>query len=67
VCFVGLAGWRAAVERRARPGTQDRSVGGRPVYLMPSTSGLNAHAKLADLTDHVRAAARLADQADPAT
>ena len=61
VCFVGLAGWRAAVDRRAMPGVQDRAVGGRPVYLMPSTSGLNAHATLAGLTDHLRTAARLAD------
>jgi TDG/mug DNA glycosylase family protein len=61
VCFVGLAGWRAAVDGRAVAGVQDRAVGGRPVYLMPSTSGLNAHATPADLKDHLRAAARLAD------
>ena len=42
VCVVGLAGWRAAVDRRARAGPQPRRLGGRPVYLMPSTSGLNA-------------------------
>ena len=61
ICFVGLAGWRAAVDRRARPGRQDRTIGGRPVYLMPSTSGLNANSSLADLTGHLRDAARLAD------
>ena len=27
VCFVGLAGWRAAVDRRAQPGWQDRALG----------------------------------------
>ena len=56
VCFVGLAGWRAAVDRRAVAGRQQLTVGGRPVYVMPSTSGLNASASLADLTDHLRAA-----------
>jgi double-stranded uracil-DNA glycosylase len=57
VCIVGLAGWRAAVDRRARPGWQDRTLGGRPVYLMPSTSGLNAATPLADLIEHLRRAA----------
>jgi TDG/mug DNA glycosylase family protein len=56
VCVVGLAGWRAAVDRRAAPGWQERSLGGRPVYVMPSTSGLNAATPLAALTDHLRAA-----------
>ncbi|MCU0266260.1 MAG: mismatch-specific DNA-glycosylase [Acidimicrobiales bacterium] len=63
VCFVGLAGWREAVDRRARAGVQSRTVGGRPAYVMPSTSGLNAHASLTALTDHLRAAAVLADRA----
>jgi TDG/mug DNA glycosylase family protein len=61
VCFVGLAGWRAAVDRAAEPGVQPRTLGGAPVYLMPSTSGLNAHSRPADLADHLRAAATLAD------
>lgn len=59
VCFVGLAGWRAAVDRRATPGPQPRRIGGRPAYVMPSTSGLNARTSLAELTDHLRAAATL--------
>lgn len=59
VCFVGLAGWRAAVDRRATPGPQSRPVGGRPAYVMPSTSGLNARTSLAELTAHLRAAADL--------
>ena len=46
VCFVGLAGWRAAADRHAQPGWQSE-VGGRPVYVMPSTSGLNAATPLA--------------------
>lgn len=56
VCMVGLAGWRAAVDRRAVAGWQPRPLGGRPVYVMPSTSGLNAHSRLDDLADHLRAA-----------
>jgi TDG/mug DNA glycosylase family protein len=59
VCFVGLAGWRAAVDRRAVAGVQDRLVGGRPAYVMPSTSGLNAATPHAALVDHLRAAAAL--------
>jgi TDG/mug DNA glycosylase family protein len=59
VAFVGLAGWRAAVDRKAVAGPQDRLVGGRPVYVMPSSSGLNAHSSVADLADHLRAAAKL--------
>lgn len=56
VVMVGLAGWRAAVDRRAVPGLQERELGGRPVYVMPSTSGLNAHSRLADLVTHLRTA-----------
>ncbi len=56
VCVVGLAGWRAAVDRKATPGWQDRPLGGRPVYVMPSTSGLNAATTLDDLTEHLRRA-----------
>ena len=57
VCLVGLAGWRAAVDRRAVPGWQSRALGGRPTYVMPSTSGLNAATSLSDLIAHLRAAA----------
>ena len=63
VCFVGLAGWRAAADRKAVAGVSDRTVGGRPVYVMPNTSGINASSSLDDLTEHLRAAARLADDA----
>jgi double-stranded uracil-DNA glycosylase len=57
VCMVGLSGWRAAVDKSARAGWQNRRLGSSPVYVMPSTSGLNAHARLPDLTEHLRAAA----------
>lgn len=62
ICFVGLAGWRAAVERRAVAGVQPEPFGGVPAYVMPSTSGLNAHSRPADLADHLRAALALADR-----
>jgi TDG/mug DNA glycosylase family protein len=54
--LVGLAGWRAAVDRKARPGWQPEGLGGVPVYLGPSTSGLNASTQLAGHIAHLRAA-----------
>jgi TDG/mug DNA glycosylase family protein len=62
VCFVGLAGWRAAVDRRAQPGRQSRRLGGVPVYVMPSTSGLNARCSLSELVEHLRAGASALDR-----
>ncbi|MGZ4708892.1 MAG: methyltransferase domain-containing protein [Acidimicrobiales bacterium] len=61
VCFVGLAGWRAAADRKAVAGVQPEALGGTPVYVMPSTSGLNARTTPAELADHLRAAAALSD------
>lgn len=62
VCIIGLTGWRAATgDRRAAVGPQDQQLGGRPVYLMPNPSGLNAHTSLEDLAGHFRDAAALAD------
>lgn len=58
ICFVGLAGWRAARDRKATAGWQPDGLGTTRVYLMPSTSGLNASSQLPDLTDHLRAAAQ---------
>jgi TDG/mug DNA glycosylase family protein len=63
VCFVGLAGWRVAIDRKAVAGVQPEGFGGRPAYVMPNPSGLNAHATPAILADHLRAAAALADSA----
>ena len=59
VLFVGLAGWRAAVDRSARPGWQPADAPGAlsvPVYVMPSTSGLNARTRSSDLVEHMEAA-----------
>jgi TDG/mug DNA glycosylase family protein len=61
VVFVGLAGWRAAVDRRAGPGPQPAPFGGAPAYVMPSTSGRNARTTPAELADHLRRALALAD------
>jgi len=57
VALVGLAGWRSAVDRRARPGWQEHRLGPTPLYLMPSSSGLNAHSQVPDLAAHLAAAA----------
>ena len=56
VCIVGLAGWRAAVDWKATTGWHERGVGGRPAYVMPNPSGLNAHDTVASLAAHLRAA-----------
>ena len=61
VCIVGLAGWRAAVDRHATTGVQHRRLGGRPVYVMPNPSGVNAHVDVQGLAAHFAAAAELAD------
>jgi double-stranded uracil-DNA glycosylase len=54
VCVLGVTGWRHAIDRRASLGWQPRSIGGRPVYVMPNPSGANAHARLGDLVAHLR-------------
>jgi double-stranded uracil-DNA glycosylase len=65
LCVVGLAGWRAAVDRRAAPGPQPAPFAGVPVYLLGSTSGRNARWRHEDFVAHLRAAARLAAGEDP--
>lgn len=59
LCMVGLSGWRAAVDRDAEAGLQETTIAGRPVYVMPSTSGANAHARPGELTEHLCAARSL--------
>ena len=56
-CFVGLEGWRRAVDRGAQPGWIRGGFGGRPAYLMPSTSGRNAHTQMPDLARYLAHAA----------
>lgn len=56
VAMVGLHGWRLAVSRKATVGWQPEPLGPTPVYVLPSTSGLNARVPLAELAEHLRAA-----------
>jgi TDG/mug DNA glycosylase family protein len=50
VALVGLTAWRLAYGRpQAGIGLQPESVGGRPVWVLPNPSGLNAHYQLPDL------------------
>jgi TDG/mug DNA glycosylase family protein len=65
VCFVGLDGWRTAVDRKATPGRQPGDLAGAAVYVMPSTSGLNARTSLDDLVAHLRAVRSLSDRSSP--
>ena len=62
-CFIGLGGWRQVVDRKAIAGWQTDSVGGSPVYVMPHTSGLNAHSRLEDLIEHLHAVSAMTDVA----
>ncbi len=58
VCVVGITGWRTAVGLpKATLGWQERQLGGRPTYVMPNPSGLNAHTNVADLASHLLTAA----------
>ncbi len=57
VLFVGLAGWRAAIDPKATAGFQPEPFGGVPTYVMPSTSGLNARTTAVELARHMAAAA----------
>jgi TDG/mug DNA glycosylase family protein len=60
VLFVGLTGWRAAVDPRAVAGLQPEPFGGAPAYVMPSTSGLNAHTTPVALAAHMAEALAVA-------
>ncbi len=49
VAVVGLTAYRVAFGRpRAGLGLQEEAIGGRPVWVLPNPSGLNAHFKPAD-------------------
>jgi TDG/mug DNA glycosylase family protein len=49
VAFLGLAAYRTAFARpKATFGLQEETLGGRPVWILPNPSGLNAHYKPAD-------------------
>lgn len=53
VCLLGLGGWRAIVDRKATAGFQERTMGGRPVYVMPNPSGLNASTQHGGFVEHL--------------
>jgi TDG/mug DNA glycosylase family protein len=59
VCVQGLAGWRAAVDRRATAGPIEGGFAGQPAYLMPNPSGLNASSSLEDFVGHLQGALAL--------
>lgn len=49
VAVVGLTAYRTAFGRpRAAMGVQPETIGGRPIWVLPNPSGLNAHYKPAD-------------------
>jgi TDG/mug DNA glycosylase family protein len=65
VAIVGVVAYRAAFRQpRAALGLQDRSLGGRPVWVLPNTSGLNAHYKPADFARLYAAAGKYARSID---
>ena len=60
VAVLGLGAYRMAFERpQATMGLQAERIGGRPVWVLPNPSGLNAHYKPADFA-RLYAEARLA-------
>jgi TDG/mug DNA glycosylase family protein len=49
VAVLGLGAYRTAFARpKATMGPQPETIGGRPVWILPNPSGLNAHYKPAD-------------------
>ena len=50
VAMVGLTAWRTAFARPKAPlGLQEERLAGRPAWVLPNPSGLNAHYQLPDL------------------
>ena len=55
VCVLGITGWRAALgDSKLSLGAQMTRLGGRPVYVLPNPSGLNAHTNHADMVKRFR-------------
>jgi hypothetical protein len=49
VAILGLTAYRTAFGRpKATIGLQPETIGGRPVWILPNPSGLNAHYRPAD-------------------
>ena len=52
VAVLGITAYRAAYARpQAQIGRQPEPIGGRPVWVLPNPSGLNAHYTLASLAE----------------
>ncbi len=60
IAFLGVTGYRVAVDRHASLGIQPTDFGGAATYVMPNPSGLNAHTNVTDLVGHFQSVARLA-------
>lgn len=55
VCVLGITGWRAALgDSKLSLGAQMTRLGGRPVYVLPNPSGLNAHTNHRDMVKRFR-------------
>lgn len=52
IVMLGLGGWRGGRNRKAIAGWQSETLGGRPIYVMPNTSGVNTHISLDGLVEH---------------
>jgi double-stranded uracil-DNA glycosylase len=64
VAMLGLGAYRVAFGRaQAAMGLQADTIGGRPVWVLPNPSGLNAHYKPADFARLYAEAAAYADGA----
>jgi TDG/mug DNA glycosylase family protein len=63
VAMLGLTAYRVAFGRSgAAMGLQEETIGGRPVWVLPNPSGLNAHYKPADFARLYGEAARWAER-----
>jgi TDG/mug DNA glycosylase family protein len=50
VAVLGVGVYRTAFRRpKAKLGAQTETLGGRPLWILPNPSGLNAHYQLADI------------------
>ncbi len=62
LAVVGVTAYRAAFGRpRAAVGPQEERVGGRPVWVLPNPSGLNAHYPAAALAEEFARLRRVVD------
>jgi TDG/mug DNA glycosylase family protein len=67
VAVVGLTAYRTAFDRpKAAMGLRAETIGGRPVWVLPNPSGLNAHYKPADFARLYAEARAYAEMLGPA-